>query len=141
MALRTMEGRARRRIDAPAERCREAVADLESWPGWLSGIESVSGPPDHALVKARMVGFPLVLAVALEVEAGGVTLRRLPFEAGDPERFELALALSDESTQACQASVELSARVDLPRLLPLPPGIADRVAGRVLSDLDSRVSA
>ena len=88
-----------------------------------------------------MVGFPLVLAVALEVEAGGVTLRRLPFEAADPERFELELALSEDGTAACQASIDFSAQVELPRLLPLPPGIADRVARRVLSDLDARVSA
>lgn len=141
MPFKTIQGRADRRIGAPAGRCVEAAADAERWPDWLSTVRSVTPAGDGWLVQAGILGIPLILAVTVQVEPHRATIQRQPFGAGDDERFELVLAMDpQDGERASRASAQISAELELPRLLPVPGAIADQVASRVLSDLERRVT-
>ena len=141
MPFKTIQGRASRRIEAPAGRCAAAASDPEGWPEWLSTVRSITSAGDRWLVQASLLGIPLILAVTAAADPGRVTIRREPFGPDDHEEFELVLTLDPEDgDRACRASAEISAELELPRLLPVPAAIADQVASRVLGDLENRVA-
>ncbi len=141
MPFKRIQGRADRRIEAPAQRCIDAATDAERWPEWLSTVRSVTREGEGWLVKGRLLGVPLILAATVEAELDRVTIRREPFGPDDRERFELRVALDPEhGDRACRAWAEISAEVELPRLLPVPSAIADQFAARVLGDLERRVT-
>ena len=129
-------------------RCLEVLRDVEAWPEWLSTVRSLSvmerdaaGDPARVLVEARLVGLPLWFAAEVSLqEPGELTLRRVAHEEGDPERLELSVRLEESDGEGCRAAAELSAGLEVPRLLPLPGAIADQVAARLLVDLEGRAS-
>jgi hypothetical protein len=145
--LRTLAGRAERSIDAPAERCLAPLRDVERWPEWISTIRSASvferddeGRPSRVLVEAVMLGFPLAFAAEVSIPSPDrLTIRRLPHEETDSERLELSVAVAPEG-DGSRAVAELTAALEVPRLLPLPDAVADQLAARLLSDLDARAS-
>jgi len=149
VGVRVLEGRAEKEIDAPLERCLEVLRDVERWPDWISTVRSLSvierddsGDPARVLVEARLVGLPIWFAAEVSArEPGELRLRRLAHEEGDPERLELAVHLEESEGEGCRATAELSADLDVPRLLPLPRAVADQVAGRLLADLAGRMLA
>jgi ribosome-associated toxin RatA of RatAB toxin-antitoxin module len=146
MGVKVLEGRAERSLAASAERCFALLRDVERWPEWLSTVRSVSvverddsGRPTRVLVEASMLGLPLWFGAEVSVrEPNELRLERVAFEEHDPETLELALSLEATEGGGCRATAELSAAVELPRLLPLPRAVGDQVAGRLLSDLAER---
>jgi hypothetical protein len=148
VAPKTLEGRAERTIDAPADACLAALGDVERWPDWISTIRSVAvferddeGRPSRVGVEARLLGLPVVFAAEVRTPSPGLlTLRRLPNEGTDAERLELSVSVTSEGDRS-RALAELIAVVDAPRLLPLPGPVADQLAARLLADLDARAPA
>jgi hypothetical protein len=148
VGLRSLEGRAEREIGAPVERCLQVLRDIESWPEWLSTVRSVgvterddSGETQRLLVQASMLGLPLWFAAEVEFrEPGELKLERVALEEGDSERLELSVGLAPSEGDRCHANAQLSADLEVPRLLPLPGAIGDQVAGRLLADLDAEAS-
>ena len=98
-----------------------------SWhPGVIKDAEVLErgddGLPATARATVHVAVGPLVrdfqLRVAVAVESGRrVTLTRIPHEPSDPERFQVDW-LIEPGAQA-RLSVELTARLDVPRLLPV----------------------
>ncbi|MEA2398787.1 MAG: Polyketide cyclase / dehydrase and lipid transport, partial [Thermoleophilaceae bacterium] len=146
MAVRSLRGRSERLIPASLEECFAVLAGVERWPDWISTLRSLevlesdsSGRPSRVAMEARVLGLTLALAATVEVTAReGVAIRRVPHGDDDPERFELVIALADVGGGA-RASAELSAQLEVPRLLPLPGVAADQAAARVLADLERRL--
>jgi hypothetical protein len=142
MAIRELRGRAERPLDASVENCLAVLRDLEHWPEWASAVRSVTlleagrpGGPLRVAVEVGVLGLGLAFAGEVSIEgAGRLTLTRLPNEETDPERLELAVELAP-ATAGCYATAELDARVDVPRLLPVPGAVADQFAARLLADL------
>ena len=92
------------------------------------------------MVAARMLALPLVFVAEVTSDGSSeLAIRRLPHEDTDPESLEIHVRVAPQAG-GCRASVEISAELDLPRLLPLPAAVGDQLAGRLLTDLDSRAA-
>jgi polyketide cyclase/dehydrase/lipid transport protein len=140
VAIKKLSGRAARSIAAEPARCLGALRDVDHWPEWLSMIHSVQVEEGPALVTARMLALPLVFVAEVTTDGSSeVLIRRLPQEGTDPERLEIRVQVAPESG-GCRASVEISAELDVPRLLPLPGAVGDQLATRLLTDLDRRAA-
>jgi hypothetical protein len=147
MTARSLAGSADRPIDAAPEHCLALLADVESWPEWISAIRSIgvlerdgSGAPSRVLLEARMLGFPLAFTATVAASPHEFTLRRVAHGTTDPEALELVVQV-EPAERGCRASARLSATVDAPRLLPLPDPVADQAAARLLADLGDRATA
>jgi len=116
-------------LDAAPETCTALLAAVDRYPSWHPDVireaEVLERGADGAALTARAtvhvaVG-PLVrdfqLLVSVAVEPGRrVTLTRVPHAPTDPERFRIDWLV--ESGPRTRLSVELSASLDVPRLLP-----------------------
>jgi hypothetical protein len=146
--MKRLSGHAERWIDAPAGRCLSLLRDLERWPDWSSTVVSsagvgrdAEGGASRASLEARLLGLPLIFMAELSEGPGDhVELHRLPHGRDDPERLDLIVELSPQGS-GCLATAQLTAEVDVPRLLPLPGAIGDQVAARILADLDAAAAA
>src|SRR4051794_24868549 len=146
--MKRLSGQAERRIDAPAGRCLSLLRDLERWPDWSSTVVSSAGVErdsetgaSRASLEARLLGRPLIFMAELSEGPGDhVELHRLPDGRDDPERVDLIVELSPQGS-GCLATAQLTAEVDVPRLLPVPGAIGDQVAARILADLDAAAAA
>jgi hypothetical protein len=146
MSARRLAGLAEATLPAPIERCFAVLRDVEAWPQWqphVTGVDvlerGLSGAPARVVIEAHVLAFRprLVARVALDPP---VTLRldRIPFDDGDDEALRLTVTLQPGGA-TCTARAAVEAALDLPRLLPLPGAIADRVAGDLLDALRVRV--
>ena len=130
---------------AAIERCFELVTDVEQYPRWYpAGVkraEPLERATDGQLTKviATLVlahgriqrDFTLHMEVTREPPRL-VELRRLPKHPGDQEQVVISWRLSSQGPQRTRVEVELAAKLDLPRFLPLG-GVADSIANGFLS--------
>jgi hypothetical protein len=77
------------RVPAPPSRCMELLADVEDYPRWASliGSASVLGP-GRVRLRAELLGLGFEMDCTLELGDGRAVLRRVPYDALDPERYE-----------------------------------------------------
>jgi hypothetical protein len=146
MALKELSGQAARSIAADRSRCLDALRDVETWPEWISAIQSVHveerpepGEPIRVGVFARLLALPLVFAADVTSDESELVIRRVPHEDTDPERLEIRVRVAPEAGGA-RATAEISAELDVPRLVPLPAAVGDQIAARLLTDLDRRAA-
>ena len=146
--MKRLSGHAERWIDAPAGLCLSLLRDLERWPDWSSTVVSsagverdAEGRATRASLEARLLGLRLSFRAKVSEGPGDhVELRRLPHGDDDPERLDLIVDLSPQGS-GCLATAQLTAGLDVPRLLPLPGAIGDQVAARILADLAAAAAA
>lgn len=136
--MKSLRGTATAVVPAPVERCFSLLAAVGGYPRWypdvVRGVEVIEtgtdGRPTRAHATLRVAfgplakDFPLVLAIELD-RPRTVRLTRLPNEPSDDEQFEVIWRLGDRVST--RVELELDARLDVPRLLPIG-GICDVMA-------------
>jgi hypothetical protein len=128
--MKELRGSASATVDAGPEACTALLAALDRYPSWHPDVireaevleRGADGVPLAARVVVHVAVGPLVrdfqLLVSVAVEPGRrVTLTRVPHEPTDPERFRVDWLV--EGGPKTRLSVELAARLDVPRLVPV----------------------
>ncbi len=132
--LKELSGNASIALSVSPQRMLELLRAVDAYPAWFGErIREVT------VVEHGADGLPSVVRATLRVEVGpfaqdvhamlrvssdqrGVTLTRVQHEPDDPEELVVSWAVAPSSL-----SVELSARLDVPRLLPLG-GVGESIA-------------
>jgi ribosome-associated toxin RatA of RatAB toxin-antitoxin module len=136
--MKPLRGIATAVVPATADQCFSLLAAVDGYPRWYPEVvrdvqvivTAKDGRPSRAHTTLHVgygplaKDFPLVLAIALD-RPRTVRLTRLPNEPGDDEQFEVIWRLEDRG--GTQIELELDARLDVPRLLPIG-GIGDVMA-------------
>ena len=136
--MKQLLGTATAVVPATLEQCFSLLAAVDGYPRWYPDVVRVvevietgtDGHPSRAQATLHLAygplakDFPLVLAVALD-RPRTVRLTRLPNEPGDDEQLEVIWRLEDGG--GTRIALELDARLDVPRLLPIG-GIGDVMA-------------
>lgn len=134
----TIDHSARTKVAAAPARCLEVLAAVDGYPRWASLIgaaEVLERRPDGAVEKVRLradlFGMSVVMDCALELSADRAVLRRLPYDANDPERY---VATWTVAATGGSSSVDLHvvAAIEAPGPASLLRG---RVARRLVDDL------
>jgi hypothetical protein len=128
--MKDLRGTASARLDAAPEACTALLAAVDRYPSWHPEVireaevleRGADGVPLRARTTVHVAVGPLVrdfrLLVSVTVEPGRrVTLTRVPHEPTDPEEFRVDWLI--EARARTSLSVELTARLDVPRLLPV----------------------
>lgn len=136
--MKELSGSAQTTVTATPEQTYELVAAVERYPSWNG--EAV---PRVEVLRSDSDGRPTRVRTAVHVAAGPVTrdfelvldvkfsghdavsLSRVPHEPSDPERFEVVWRIGEGPPT--QLALELTAALEVPRLLPLG-GVGDRLA-------------
>jgi hypothetical protein len=114
-------------VDAPPERCRAVLSDVEGYPEWSSLITTASREGEHVRLRASVLGVGFEMVCVLDIGGERVVLRRLPDDPSDEERFEATWALA-----AGSVSLHVRAALDAPGPARM---IRGRVERRVVDDL------
>ena len=136
--MRELSADASTTVAATPEACTELLAAVDRYPSWYPEVvrdaevveRGSGGAPARARATVHLALGPIdrdfELPVEVVVEPGKrVTLTRVPHEPSDEERFELAWRVA--GGPPTRLSLELSANLDVPRLLPLG-GVGERLA-------------
>lgn len=138
--MKELRGSASATVAASVQDCLALLLDIEAYPQWypdvVRRVEIARPATDEEPVLARTtvhlgVGpirrdFNLVM----EVSSGTpdlVRLTRAAHDASDPEELSLTWHVIGKGLRETELAVEVRARLELPRLLPLQ-GIGDLVA-------------
>lgn len=132
--MKDLRGSASSPVSATPEQCLAVVAAVDRYPTWypdvIREVEVTERDRDGVARRARTnvhlgIG-PLAkdyqFEVVVTVEPSGVLLARVPDGASDPERLEIHWRVRPR-----ELGVDLVARLDLPRLVPIGSA-ADSVA-------------
>lgn len=117
-------------VDATPEACTDLLAAVDRYPSWHPDVirdaevleRAADGTPARVRATVHLAlgpiahDFPLVLTAVVE-RGRRVTLSRVPHEPSDDERFELAWHVDGGPPTTLR--LELAARVDVPRFLPV----------------------
>ncbi len=136
--MKSLRGIASAVVPATVEQCFALLAAVDGYPRWHPDVvrdvrvleTGADGHPTRAHATLHVAygplakDFPLVLAIALD-RPRTVALTRLPNDPGDDERFDVMWRLEDRGDT--RVELELDARLDVPRLLPIG-GIGDTMA-------------
>ena len=136
--MKDFRGTAGASVNATPSECLELLGDVAGYPRWYPDVvrqatvlaDSGGGGPVvarvwlHARLGPLERDFELLLDVTTE-PPGLVGLSRQPNGPSDPEQIELVWRICPGPVT--ELAVELSARLDVPRLLPLQ-GAGDAVA-------------
>ena len=128
--MKDLHATASANVDAAPEQCTTLLAVIDDYPRWhpdlIREAETLERSPDDTPVRARATvhlalgplvrDFELLLAVAV-TPGQSVKLTRVPHEPADPERFEVNWCV--EPGSPTRLHLELAARIDVPRLLPV----------------------
>jgi len=133
--MKELHGTASVSVTASAQECFELLIAVEDYPRWYPDTvnevrvteRSSEDHPVRARAKLHIAYGPLVRDFDLSLAIGAqqpheVTLTRVPHDADDPERFEVAWTIGHGTI-----TVALEASLSVPRLLPVG-GIADEMA-------------
>ena len=117
-------------VSATPEACTQLLAAVDRYPSWYPDVirdaQVLERAADGTALRVRAVvhlalgpiAHDLALVLAVAVERGRrVTLSRVPHEPSDEERFELAWHV--DGGPPTRLRLELSAQVEVPRLLPV----------------------
>jgi hypothetical protein len=136
--MKELHGRASATVPAPAADCFVLLLDVESYPSWYAEVvrsvrtmeRDAGGAPTLAATTVHFgLGplardFDLVMTITSEQDRS-VRLTRVRHDSADPE--ELSLHWQIDPGQPTELALELVARLDVPRLVPLT-GLGDAVA-------------
>jgi hypothetical protein len=114
-------------VAATAARCRERLADVEGYPRWSSLITSAANQGERVRLRAELLGVSFDMVCELELSEEHVTLRRLPDDDADDERFEAEWTLLPG-----EVTLHVTAALDAPGPARL---IRGRVERRLTDDL------
>jgi ribosome-associated toxin RatA of RatAB toxin-antitoxin module len=133
--MKELSGRAASAVGASQEECFSFARDVEAYPSWYPEVvravnvleRDASGAATRVRTDLHLSQGPLKrdFEVTMAVDAhrpDSVRLTRIPHDAGDEERFEVAWAFAERRIQ-----LELNATLPVPRLIPLG-GIGNAVA-------------
>ena len=128
--MRELRATAAGTVDAPPEACLALLADVAAYPRWCpqtvrraEAVERDSdGHPTRARITLRLGLGPLAGSfdelMAVRVDAPDrVSLTRVPHQPTDPERLEVTWQI--RPGPPARLEVELTAALDVPRLVPL----------------------
>jgi hypothetical protein len=118
---------ARAGVAATAARCRERLADVKDYPRWSSLIKSAEREGERVRLRAELLGVSFAMVCELEVSDERVTLRRVPHDSEDAERFEAMWTLAPG-----EVALHVKAALDAPGPARL---IRGRVEKRLSDDL------
>jgi Polyketide cyclase / dehydrase and lipid transport len=127
----TIDRRADVAVAAPPDRCLERLADVERYPSWASLISLVERDGDRLRLRAGLLGVQLVMDCALELGPDGAVLRRLPYSAGDDERYEASWRVMPDGSGS-RVELHVVAAVDVPGPARL---VRSRIERRLVDDL------
>ena len=125
-------------VDAAPADVYAVVDDVEAYPEWMTGVESVDvnerGPDGRVSLARIHMELPIPLVKGAFAFTGAidrtppsrVTLRRKPSKAGDEQSLTVDWRLSPEGS-GTRVRLEMEANVDVPRFAPLG-GAADSMA-------------
>jgi polyketide cyclase/dehydrase/lipid transport protein len=120
-------------VPAGVERCAEILLAVEDYPRWYDLLSSVEPLPDGRVVlRAHVLGLHAVMTCSLLRTAEGVTLRRLPNDASDSERYEAAWMLAPAGPGSTAVTLALTAALAVPGPAAL---LRKRVERRLTDDL------
>jgi len=122
---------------ASPDRCRAVLTDVPAYPTWASLIERVeaTGPGDAITVTGKILGLEIVMLCVVEEDSGAIRLRRLPFDAGDDERY-LATWTLEPDGRGTRIGLHVTAELDAPGAASLLRGRVERkLADELLADL------
>jgi len=140
MALKNLSGRAERTISAKPDECYELLADVARWPDWYPALREVESQGDLIHVQANVFGMSLPFQAQVRLDPPtAVEVERVPYHPGDEEELSIRTSIAPDPGGS-KVGAEFEARVDVPRLLPLPPATGDRLAGGLLSALEKRLA-
>ncbi len=129
--MKELRGAASASVAAPVERCVQFLGTVDRYPEWYGEVVRSVEVLDPGRARATLhvsVG-PLTrdirLLLSVAVSERSVVLRRIPHEPTDPERFEVSWSVFDGPPT--RVGLELSANLDVPRLVPLG-GVGEAMA-------------
>jgi ribosome-associated toxin RatA of RatAB toxin-antitoxin module len=152
--MKDLQGTASTAVSATPEECIAVLAAVDRYPTWYPDVirqvevlqRDSAGLPRRAKTTVHLSVGPLAndyhFEVTVEVQPGAVILARVPDEPFDEERLEVRWQVRPR-----QLGVEVVARLDVPRFLPLGsagPSVAQgfvEAAKRVLDGSSPNVSA
>lgn len=123
---------------APIDTCFDRLADVEGYSSWHpAGVKraqvlerDADGAPTKIsttfILQRLQRDFTLEMAVGLE-RPRLIELRRLPKKPGDPEQVILTWRLTERGADRTSITLELNAKLDLPRFLPIG-GVGETIA-------------
>jgi hypothetical protein len=132
--MKDLRGSATTTVSAPVEDCIATLAAVDRYPDWYPDVirevevleREGDGLPSRARTWVHLAFGPLAgdfrFEITVTVEDDAVILSRIPDSSSDPERLEVHWRLAPG-----QLGVELAARLEVPRLLPVG-GAGDSVA-------------
>ncbi len=143
--VKQLHGDADAGVGATTEECLSALAAVDRYPLWypdvVRGVEVLArgedGLPTRAQVALHVSVGPLKQDFNLLMEVSvappdRVTLARIPHDASDEHRFEVAWEIEDRG-ESRRVRLALDASLDVPRFLPLGTIGDDLAAGFVLA--------
>ena len=146
--MKELNGQAGAQVPADPHACFALVRDVEGYPRWHGAVvrevrvlgRDAEERADRieAVLRAKIGPIDRDFTVRLALRARvpeEVILERLPHEVGDRESLSMrwTLAPAPEGGAGTRLALTLSARLDLPRLLPIPSGAGDEVARRFVA--------
>jgi ribosome-associated toxin RatA of RatAB toxin-antitoxin module len=146
--VKSLNGEARRDVAASLAESYALLRDVERYTQWhgeaVREVQVLARDPEglaervHARLRVRLGPldreFELMLAVQAQPPTE-VLLHRLAHEPSDPEALSLRWMLAPVSGAGAGTRIELqmSAVLDVPRLLPLPGGVAAEMAAQFVA--------
>ena len=124
--MKDLRGSATAAVRATPEQCIAVVAAVDRYPVWYPDVirevevveRDAQGMARRARTRVHLAMGPLAkdyrFEITVSVEPSGVVLARVPDTASDPERLEIHWQVRPR-----QLGVELAARLDVPRFVPL----------------------
>lgn len=124
--MKDLRGRATAPVSAAPEQCIAVIAAVDRYPTWYPDVikevevleRDAHGVARRARTSVHLAFGPLAndyrFEVTIAVEPAAVILARVPDSASDPERLKIHWRVRPQ-----QLGVELTARLELPRFLPV----------------------
>jgi ribosome-associated toxin RatA of RatAB toxin-antitoxin module len=132
--MKDLRGSATTAVKATPEQCLAAAAAVDRYPSWYPDVirevevleRDRHGVVRRARTRVHLAVGPLAndyrFEITVTVEPSGVVLARVPDSSSDPERLEIHWQVRPR-----QLGVELVARLEVPRFVPLG-SVGDSVA-------------
>jgi Polyketide cyclase / dehydrase and lipid transport len=148
--VKELLGHAAGSVDASAERCLALLREVDAYPAWYPEVvrevvvieRAADGVPSvvRTTLRVSVARFTQDVHVLMRVstDQSGVTLTRVPHEPSDQEEFVVGWEVAGGAP--AQVTVTLSARLDVPRLLPLG-GLGDSIAAGFLAAASAALAA
>ena len=124
--MKDLQGTAATAVSATPEECIAVLAAVDRYPAWYPDVirevevleRDGTGVPRRARTTVHLAVGPVArdyhFEITVDVQPAAVVLSRVPDSPTDPDHLEIRWRVKPR-----QLAVELTARLDVPRLLPL----------------------